>query len=98
MTMAEKVGIYVCHCGSNIAGTVDVEEVANWAGENLKDVVVSRDYKFMCSSLGQQMIEDDIKKEGLTRVVVAACSPHLHEKTFRRACTNARPEPLPAAR
>jgi heterodisulfide reductase subunit A len=87
--MAEKIGIYVCHCGSNIAGTVDVEEVARWAGKNCKNVVVSKDYKFMCSSLGQQMIEEDIKKEGLTRVVVAACSPHLHEKTFRRACENA---------
>ena len=87
--MAEKIGIYVCHCGSNIAGTVDVEEVARWAGKNLDDVVVSRDYRFMCSSLGQQMIEEDIKKEGLTRIVVAACSPHLHEKTFRRACENA---------
>ena len=62
--MAEKVGIYVCHCGSNIAGTVDVEEVARWAGENIKDVAVAQDYKFMCSSLGQQMIEDDIKKQG----------------------------------
>jgi len=87
--MAEKIGVYVCHCGSNIAGMVDVEEVARWAGKNIKDVAVSRDYKFMCSSLGQQMIEDDIKNEGLTRVVVAACSPHLHEKTFRRACQNA---------
>ena len=87
--MAEKVGIYVCHCGSNIAGTVDVEEVAKWAGENIDDVVVAKDYKFMCSSLGQAMIEEDIKEKGLTRVVVAACSPHLHEKTFRRACENA---------
>ena len=87
--MSEKIGIYVCHCGSNIAGTVDVEEVARWAGKNVKDVVISRDYKFMCSSLGQSLIEEDIKKEGLTRVVVAACSPHLHEKTFRRACENA---------
>jgi heterodisulfide reductase subunit A len=87
--MAERVGIYVCHCGSNIAGSVDVEEVARWAGKNLADVVVARDYKFMCSSLGQSMIEEDIKKENLTRVVVAACSPHLHEKTFRRACQNA---------
>ncbi len=52
-------------------------------------MAVARDYKFMCSSLGQQMIEEDIKNEGLTRVVVAACSPHLHEKTFRRACENA---------
>jgi heterodisulfide reductase subunit A len=87
--MAEKVGVYVCHCGSNIAGKVDVEEVARWTGENVKDVVVSRDYKFMCSALGQKLVEDDIKKEGLTRVVVAACSPHLHERTFRRACSNA---------
>ena len=87
--MAEKIGIYVCHCGSNIAGTIDVEEVARWAGENIKDVVVSKDYKFMCSSLGQQMIEDDIKEKGLTGVVVGACSPHLHEKTFRNTCKRA---------
>ncbi|HOA74776.1 MAG TPA: CoB--CoM heterodisulfide reductase iron-sulfur subunit A family protein [Phycisphaerae bacterium] len=87
--MAEKVGVYICHCGSNIAGTVDCEAVAKWAGENVADVAVARDYKFMCSSLGQAMIEEDIKTKGLTRVVVAACSPHLHEKTFRRACTNA---------
>lgn len=84
--MSEKVGVYICHCGSNIAGMVDVEEVAQWAGENLEDVAVSRDYKFMCSSLGQELIEEDIKNEGLTRVVVGACSPHLHEKTFRNAC------------
>ncbi len=87
--MAERVGIYVCHCGSNIAGIVDVEEVAKWAGAHLHDVVVAKDYKFMCSSLGQAMVEEDIKNENLTRVVVAACSPHLHEKTFRRACQNA---------
>ncbi|MGQ9574121.1 MAG: 4Fe-4S binding protein [Thermoguttaceae bacterium] len=87
--MAERVGVYVCHCGSNIAGMVDVEEVARWAGANLKDVVVARDYRFMCSSLGQAMIEEDIRTQQLSRVVVAACSPHLHEKTFRRACQNA---------
>jgi len=87
----ERIGVYVCHCGSNIAGTVDVEDVAKWAGENLKEdgVVIARDYKFMCSSLGQELIEKDIKEEGLTRVVVAACSPHLHETTFRTACQNA---------
>ncbi len=87
--MAEKVGVYVCHCGSNIGGVVDCPAAAQWAGENVDNVVVARDYKFMCSSLGQAMIEEDIKNEGLTRVVVAACSPHLHEKTFRRACANA---------
>jgi heterodisulfide reductase subunit A len=83
----EKIGVYVCHCGSNIAGIVDVEDVSKWAGEELKDrgVVISRDYKFMCSSLGQELIEKDIQELGLTRVVVAACSPHLHEQTFRNA-------------
>jgi len=84
----ERIGVYVCHCGTNIAGTVDVEGVARWA-ESLPGVVVARDYKFMCSSTGQELIEEDIKELGLTRVVVAACSPHLHEKTFRRACANA---------
>jgi len=87
----EKIGVYVCHCGTNIAGIVDVEEVAKWAASQLehRGVVVGRDYKFMCSSLGQELIEKDIKELGLTRVVVAACSPHLHEKTFRNACKNA---------
>jgi len=87
----ERIGVYVCHCGSNIASVVDVEDVAVWAKEELADqgVVVARDYKFMCSSLGQELIQDDIKEQGLTRVVVAACSPHLHEKTFRKACDRA---------
>jgi heterodisulfide reductase subunit A len=84
----EKVGVYVCHCGTNIAGVVDVEDVATWAGEQ-DNVEIARDYKFMCSSLGQDLIEDDIKEKGLTRVVVAACSPHMHEKTFRGACERA---------
>ncbi len=86
--MSERIGVYVCHCGSNIAGVVDVEEVAQWA-EKLPGVVVSRDYKFMCSSPGQELIEEDIKELGLTRVVVAACSPHLHDPTFRGACERA---------
>lgn len=87
----EKIGVYVCHCGSNIAGTVEVEEVAQWAAAQLKHrgVVIARDYKFMCSSLGQELIGKDIQELGLTRVVVAACSPHLHELTFRTACKNA---------
>jgi heterodisulfide reductase subunit A len=87
----ERIGVYVCHCGSNIAGVVDVADVSKWAGEHLKDkgVVISRDYKFMCSSLGQELIQNDIKELGLTRVVVAACSPHLHEQTFRNAVDKA---------
>jgi heterodisulfide reductase subunit A2 len=83
-----RVGVYVCHCGSNIAGQVDVVEVARW-GENLPNVEVSREYKFMCSSLGQELIEKDIKEKGVNRVVVASCSPHLHEPTFRNACNRA---------
>src|SRR5512136_768148 len=87
MEKKERVGVYVCHCGTSIAGVVNVGEVSTWAAENLKDqgVVISRDYKFMCSSLGQELIQKDIKEQGLTRVVVAACSPHLHEATFRNA-------------
>lgn len=86
-----RIGVYVCHCGSNIAGIVDVEDVAKWAADKLghRGVVIARDYKFMCSSLGQELIEKDIKELGLTRVVVAACSPHLHEKTFRTATERA---------
>lgn len=89
--MTEKIGVYVCHCGTNIAGTVDVAAVREWAETQLKHrgVVIARDYKFMCSSLGQELIERDIKELGLTRVVVAACSPHLHEQTFRAACQRA---------
>jgi len=86
--MSEKVGVYVCHCGTNIAKTVDVEEVARWAGTQ-ENVEVARDNKFMCSSLGQELIEADIKEKGLTRVVVASCSPHMHEKTFRGSCERA---------
>jgi heterodisulfide reductase subunit A2 len=87
----ERIGVYVCHCGSNISDTVDVADVTAWAAAELagRGVVVARDYKFMCSSLGQELIEQDIEKEGLTRVVVAACSPHLHEQTFRIACGRA---------
>ena len=86
-----RIGVYVCHCGSNIAGVVDVVEVTRWAAENLRDqgVVVARDYRFMCSSPGQELITDDIKNLGLNRIVVAACSPHLHESTFRGATARA---------
>ena len=89
--MTERIGVYVCHCGTNIAGVVDVADVSKWTGKHLagQGVVVARDYKFMCSSLGQELIQKDIKELGLTRVVVAACSPHLHEKTFRNACAGA---------
>jgi len=86
--MPKKIGFYVCHCGFNIAGRVNVEEVAEFA-RGLKNVAVARDYKFMCSDPGQEMIEKDIKELGLNRVVVASCSPRLHEKTFQSACERA---------
>ena len=83
-----RVGVYVCHCGHNIAGAVDVEHLSEWA-LNLPQVVVARNYQFMCSGTGQELIEDDIHEYGLTHVVVASCSPHMHEKTFRNACERA---------
>ena len=78
-----KIGVYICHCGANIARTVDVEQVAEFA-KSLPSVTVARDYKFMCSDPGQDMIKNDIRELGLNRVVVASCSPRLHELTFRR--------------
>ncbi len=86
--MEPRIGVYICHCGSNIAGTVDVEEVTRFA-QDLDSVVVARAYKFMCSDPGQNLIKQDIKDFGLNRIVVASCSPTMHEPTFRRACQEA---------
>ena len=83
-----RIGVYVCHCGSNIAGVVDVKEVAKFA-QSLPFVVMAKDYIYMCSDPGQNMIVEDIKQLGLNRVVVASCSPQLHEHTFRHACQEA---------
>ena len=83
-----RIGFYICHCGINIAYKVRVEEVAAFA-RRLPNVIVARDYKFMCSDPGQEMIEKDIKEYSLNRVVVASCSPRLHEKTFQGACQRA---------
>jgi heterodisulfide reductase subunit A len=83
--MEPKIGVYVCHCGTNIAGTVDVEAVAKFAA-TLPNVAVARHYMYMCSDPGQELIRQDIKELGLNRVVVASCSPTLHERTYRRVC------------
>jgi heterodisulfide reductase subunit A len=83
-----RIGVYICHCGSNIAGKVDVEAVTNHAAQ-LDDVAVARHYTYMCSDPGQALIKDDIRNEGLDRIVVASCSPMMHETTFRRACAEA---------
>src|SRR5512140_352310 len=79
-----RIGVYVCHCGSNIASVVDVKAVAAYAA-TLPHVVVSRDYKYMCSDPGQELMQQDIRELGLNRIVVASCSPLLHEHTFRNA-------------
>jgi heterodisulfide reductase subunit A2 len=86
--MEPKIGVYICHCGTNIAGTVDVAQVANFA-KSLPSVALVREYKFMCSDPGQELIKNDIREQGINRVVVASCSPRLHEQTFRRALASA---------
>jgi len=83
-----RVGVYICHCGINIAATVDVAAVAAYAS-NLPGVVISRDYTYMCSDPGQAMIKDDIARLNLNRVVVASCSPLMHEPTFRACIASA---------
>ncbi|MBM4045873.1 MAG: CoB--CoM heterodisulfide reductase iron-sulfur subunit A family protein, partial [Planctomycetes bacterium] len=83
-----KIGVFICHCGENIARTVDCEKVAEAIG-NLPGVVHSVTYRYMCSDPGQRMIKDAIREKGLTGVVVAACSPTMHETTFRRATAEA---------
>ncbi len=83
-----KIGVYVCDCGTNIADVVDIPAVVKFA-QGLKNVSVAREYKYMCSSPGQDMIKDDVKKLKLNRIVVASCSPHLHEATFRAALEGA---------
>jgi len=88
MTEEPKIGVYTCHCGINIGGVVDIEEVMNYAA-TLPNVVVSEEYKYFCSDPGQEMIQKDIKEKGINRVVVAACSPRLHEPTFRRCIRDA---------
>lgn len=83
--MNVKTGVYICHCGSNIANTVNVVEVRNFAS-TLLHVTIARDYKFMCSDPGQELIKEDIKELKLNRVIVASCSPLMHEKTFQKTC------------
>jgi heterodisulfide reductase subunit A len=79
-----RIGVYVCHCGLNIAGKVDIQAVVEFAS-TLPNVAVARDYKFMCSDPGQELIERDLRDGLVNRVVVASCSPLMHEATFRKA-------------
>ena len=83
-----RIGVYVCHCGTNISHTVDVKAVVEYA-RTLPDVVVVQEYKYMCSEPGQELIKQDVEEHNLTRVVVSSCSPLMHEDTFRNACEDA---------
>jgi heterodisulfide reductase subunit A len=85
---SSRVGVYVCHCGTNIAGMVNVEAVTEFAA-SLPEVVVARHYSYMCSDPGQALIAEDIRTERLNRVIVASCTPNMHEGTFRKACAEA---------
>jgi len=77
-----RIGVYICHCGLNIASKVDVPALERYAA-TLPKVVVAKTYKFMCSDPGQQLIKDDLAKHAVTHLVVASCSPLMHEPTFR---------------
>jgi heterodisulfide reductase subunit A len=83
-----RIGVYVCQCGSNIAATVDTEAVARFA-EGLDGVVLTRVNKYSCSDPGQATIRQDIQEHNLDRVVIAACTPRMHEPTFRRTLESA---------
>lgn len=87
--MSKKVGVFVCHCGTNISYTVDCEKVAQTAAQEFPNVAYATDYKYMCSEPGQHLIQKAIKEHNLDRVVVAACSPRMHEPTFRRCVEQA---------
>jgi heterodisulfide reductase subunit A2 len=84
----KKTGVFICHCGINIAGTVDVKKLAAELGQH-SGVVHAEDYVYMCSDPGQKLIVESIKTNGLDSVVVACCSPTLHESTFRNAAKSA---------
>ena len=80
----QRIGVFICHCGTNIAGTVDVKAVAE-ALSHEPGVVFSTDYQYMCSESGQQLMREAIREHKLTAVVVGSCSPRMHEATFRKA-------------
>ena len=84
----QRIGVFVCHCGTNIAATVDVKAVAA-ALKNENGVVFSTEYQYMCSEAGQNIIKDAIKDNNLTGVVICSCSPRMHEATFRKTASSA---------
>ncbi|RLG55748.1 MAG: disulfide reductase, partial [Thermoproteota archaeon] len=83
-----RIGVYICHCGKNIAGVIDVSKLVEYASK-LPGVVVAREYPYMCSSPGQELVAKDIRELGVNRVVIAACSPKMHEQTFQKVLEKA---------
>ncbi|HPY83971.1 MAG TPA: CoB--CoM heterodisulfide reductase iron-sulfur subunit A family protein, partial [Ruminococcus flavefaciens] len=83
----QRIGVFVCHCGTNIAATVDVKAVAEALGHE-PGVVISQDYQYMCSESGQNLVKDAIKEHNLTGIVICSCSPRMHENTFRKAAAS----------
>ena len=84
----QRIGVFVCHCGTNIAATVDVKKVVDVISKE-PGVVHAEDYQYMCSETGQQKVIDAIQNEHLTGVVICSCSPRMHEGTFRKAAEKA---------
>lgn len=88
-----RIGVYICHCGSNIGGVIDPKSVAEYVS-SVPGVVLAKDNLYMCADPGQRLIQEDIKEHNLNRVIVAACSPRLHEPTFRACVTEAGMNPF----
>ena len=84
----QRIGVFVCHCGTNIAATVDVKTVAETLSHE-SGVVISQDYQYMCSESGQNLVKNAIKEHNLSGVVICSCSPRMHENTFRKAAAAA---------
>ncbi|UCD91758.1 MAG: hypothetical protein JSV43_05820 [Methanobacteriota archaeon] len=83
-----KIGVFVCQCGKNVGGVVDTEKVAD-AVKDSPNVVLSKVHPHLCSYEGLSVIQNDIEEHGIDRLVVAACTPKMHEKTFRDAAVGA---------
>ena len=83
-----RVGVFICHCGTNIAAGIDVGQVVE-AAKEMPGVVFATEYKYMCSEPGQEMVKEAIREQGLDRVVIAACTPRMHEATFRKTLADA---------
>src|SRR4030066_2502789 len=83
-----RIGVFICHCGLNIAGTLDIKELVEYA-KTIRDVASVKENRYTCADPGQEEIRKGIKENKLNRVVVAACSPRMHEPTFRRAVSEA---------